>query len=310
MPRLAFDPSLARCPDFATPLYDPARARFVNANTTDEQAAILLTEFWQTNNDLERQQWADQVNQDLADQAAQLLQEQDDDHHAALLAAQEQDALQREEMKKNRAKYIPIPNRAMPAVTLIFPAAYAVKKMERGQYVELWYYTNDGLHDAARSQYSDDDEAMVLSRNPDGTSSWVSAAASRESKKIIDDKNLHWDDFAQAVPRMLVAMENSGWPGERIAMLAGFWGNLQTHELRSSINPLDQRTLLAYQAKHRRQWHAAITSPNGAYNISIIDESRMRATREEIYWEDRNKRDNERDCQYTSPTSPFSFTLC
>jgi hypothetical protein len=305
MPRLPFNLSLLHCPDFSAQIYNEHRARFVNANVTDDQAAVLLTEFWRADNELQIQQWEDQILQDMADDDAERHQHQLAAAADDLLIAQEQENLLREERKRNRSKYIAIPDRPMPAVTPIYPSEYAVKKMEKVAYVELWYYTNDGLDDAARSHSATEDEAMVIGRNPDGSASWIPAAAARESKKILDNRDISWDSFTQAAPRMLVAMTNAGWPMGRVAMLGAFWGNLQTHELRRSQNPLDQKTLLMYQAKHHLQWHMAITSTDGAYNLSILDERRMRTIREEVYWSDRAQKDNARDCELT----PMPYAL-
>jgi hypothetical protein len=296
MPRLAFDPSLLNCPDFAAPAYEEHRALFVNDNVTHEQAAARLTLFWQADNNLHKQQWEDQKIEDIANHDAELAQQRLEAQENDLLLAQEQENAVKEEMKRNRTKYIQIPDRPMPAVTPILPSEYAVKKLEKGLYVELWYYTNDGLDDAARSHSAIGDDAMSLLHGADGSISWVSAAAVRESKKMLDDKDISWDNFTQAVPRMMVAMTNAGWPLERVVMLGQFWGSLQTHELRRSQDPLDQRTLLAYQAKYRLQWHMAITAPGGAYNLALIDEVRMRAIRDEVYWKDRLQKDNARDC--------------
>ena len=103
---------------------------------------------------------------------------------------------------------------------------------------------------------------------------------------------------------MIVAMEEAGWPQECVAMLAKFWGNLQVHELHSSRDPLDQKTLILYQAEQRRLWHIAITSPQGAYNLSHINEEIMRKTREKVYWDEHHAKDFERD-YCVSP--PFFF---
>ena len=94
---------------------------------------------------------------------------------------------------------------------------------------------------------------------------------------------------------MIVAMEEADWPQERVAMLAKFWGNLQIHELRSSRDPLDQKTLIVYQAEQRRLWHLAISSPQGAYNLSRINEEIMRKTRDKVYWNERRVKDYQRD---------------
>ena len=94
---------------------------------------------------------------------------------------------------------------------------------------------------------------------------------------------------------MILAMEEANWPQERVSMLAKFWGNLQIHELRSSRDPLDQKTLLVYQAEQHRLWHLAISAPRGAYNIARINEEILRKTREKVYWDDRHAKDCERD---------------
>ena len=79
------------------------------------------------------------------------------------------------------------------------------------------------------------------------------------------------------------------------SMLAKFWGNLQMHEYRFSRDPLDQKTLLVYQAEQRRLWHLAIASPQGAYNLSRINEDIMRKTKEKVYWDERRQKDYQKD---------------
>jgi len=304
MNRIHIDPSLLQCPDYASDAYTPARAPFVNDNTTDAQAIQLLINLWRAGNEHEKQLWQDQRQNDLAAEADEILHKQETAVQRAILLAQDQEAIRKEEMKKNKLKYIPIPDRPIPTITPVFASNYTIKKMERGQYLELWYYTNAGLDEAMKINTSVDDDAMIISRRPDGSTSWVPATTARDSKRVIDNKDIPWEDFCQAVPRMIIAMEEADWPPERIVMLASFWGNLQVHELRSSRDPLDQKTLLLYQARQRRLWHLAIPSPRGAYNIATIDETIMRTTKEEIYWDDRAARDNERDFRVSAPFSP------
>ena len=179
--------------------------------------------------------------------------------------------------------------------------------MEKGLYVELWYYTNAGLDEALRNSNTTDDEAMVMLCLPNGSTSWVLAAATRTASAVTDDKNILWEDFCQAAPRMIVAMEEADWPPERVSMLAKFWGNLQIHELRSSRDPLDQKTLIVYQAEQRRLWHLAISSPQGAYNLSRINEDILRKTREKVYWDDRRSKDYERDYRSDKRASITAF---
>lgn len=295
MVRIQFDPNLLECPDFASPTYAASRAPLINENTAEAQAIQFLKDIWQAGNEADKVRWQLQMDEDDALHLEQLRAQAEADDLRAQVEIDEAETLRKEELKKNKVKYIPIPDRDVPTVAPVFASTYAVRKMEKGLFVELWYYTNAGLDEAIRNSNSTDDEAMVMLRLPNGSTSWVPAAAARTSSAVTDDKNILWEDFCQAAPRMIVAMEEAGWPHERVAMLAKFWGNLQVHELRSSRDPLDQKALLVYQAEQRRLWHLAIASPKGAYNISRINEEILRKTREKVYWDDRRVKDYERD---------------
>lgn len=314
MARIQFNPNLLECPDFASPAYAAARAPFINDNTTEEVAIQLLKDFWSAGNEADKIRWQTQSEEDDALRAEQLRLQTDADNLRAQAEVDEAEALRKEDLKKNKSKYIPIPDRDVPTVAPVFASTFAVRKMDKGLYVELWYYTNAGLDEALHNSNAADDEAMTMLRLANGSTAWVPAAAARTAAAVTDDKNILWEDFCQAAPRMIVAMEEANWPQDRVAMLAKFWGNLQIHELRASRDPLDQKTLLVYQAEQRRLWHHAISSPRGAYNISRINEDILRKTREKVYWDDRRVKDYERDYR-VSVFSPFSYnketnTLC
>lgn len=307
MPRIQFDPGLLECPDYASPIYAAARAPFINPNTTEEQAIELLKVFWNAGNQADKLRWQQQIDDDnTALQEQQQIQLEADNLRVQNEIA-DTEAIRKDELKKNKSKYIPIPDRDVPTIAQVIASNYAIRKMEKGLYVELWYYTNAGLDDALRSSNTNDDEAMVMLRQPDGSTSWIPAASTKNATGVRDDKDILWEDFCQAVPRMILAMEEADWPRDRVMMLAQFWGNLQIHEYRSSRDPIDQKTLIAYQAEQRKLWHLAITSPRGAYNISRINEDIMRKTRERVYWDDRRLKDNERD--YRVRFSPHNILL-
>lgn len=295
MPRIQLDPGLSECPDFASVIYAAARAPFINPTTTEEQAIQFLKDIWTAGNESDKVRWQQQIDDDAAALTERRRLQSEEDalrYQAEILEAE---SLRKEEMKKNKTKYIPIPDRDVPTIAPVIASNYAIRKMEKGLYVELWYYTNAGLDDALRSSNTTDDEAMVMLRQSNGTTSWVPAASARNTTRVTDDKDILWEDFCQAAPRMIVAMEEADWPQDRVTILAKFWGNLQVHELQSSRDPLDQKTLIVYQAEQRRLWHLAISSPHGAYNLSRINEEIMRKTRERVYWDDRKLKDNERD---------------
>ncbi|KAF8802318.1 hypothetical protein BYT27DRAFT_7215415 [Phlegmacium glaucopus] len=276
MPRIQLDPELSECPDFTSPIYAAAREPFINPNTTEDQAIQFLKDIWKAGNEADKVRWRQQSDDDAAALTEQRRLQSEADLLKVQARVDEEENLRKEEIKRNKSKYIPIPDRDVPTIAPVVASNYAIRKMEKGLYVELWYYTNAGLDEASRSSNTADDEAMVMLRLPDGVTSWVPAASARTASGVVDDKDLPWEDFCQAAPRMIVAMEEADWPQDRVTMLAKFWGNLQVHEFRSSRDPLDQKALIVYQAEQRRLWHLAISSPRGAYNLSRINDEAER----------------------------------
>ncbi|KDQ62029.1 hypothetical protein JAAARDRAFT_54071 [Jaapia argillacea MUCL 33604] len=346
MPRLQFNPNLIECPNFASDIYTASRARFVNDNTTEEEAIGHLQALWKAGNDAEKVLWQAQEDEDAreADEQEQLLKEAEerqaadlefeketarkdeikknkaknvlwqaqededareaDEQEQLLKEAEERQAAdlefeketaRKDEIKKNKAKYIPIPDREVPDEAPVIASQFAMKRLEKGAYVGMWYFTNAGVDDALQHSTAADDDAMVLQTNSEGRDHWVPAASTRVAQSFIEDKDLPWEDFCQAVPRMVMAMEDAGWLESRVEMFAQFWGSLQVHPHRSSRDRLDQKTLLVYQGEQRKLWHQAMNSPRGGYNISKINEVVMRKTREAVYWDARQATDNERD---------------
>jgi hypothetical protein len=295
MPRILSDPGLLECPDFASPTYEATRAPLINPETPEAQAIQFLKNIWSAGNDADKVRWQEQIDQDELLRTDQLRTQKEEEELRLRLEIEEAESIRKDEIKKNKSKYLPIPDRDVPTVARVVASNYAVRKMEKGLYVELWYYTNAGLDDAFRNSNTVDDEAMMMVRLPNGSTSWVPAASTRVASGVIEDKNILWEDFCQACPRMIVAMEEADWPQDRVAMLAKFWGSLQVHELRSSRDPLDQKTLIVYQAEQRRLWHLAIASPQGAYNLSRINEEVMKKTKEAVYWDERRRKDYQRD---------------
>ncbi|KDQ50949.1 hypothetical protein JAAARDRAFT_543284 [Jaapia argillacea MUCL 33604] len=226
MPRILSDPSLIECPDYASDDHAAVRAPFINPNTTEEQAIQLLTNFWKAGNDSDRLKWVRQVEQDAEEVAERERLRTEAEATAARAQQVEVAAARMEEMKKNKSKYLPIPDRDVPTIAPVIAANYAIRRMEQGLYVDMYYYTNAGLRDALRDSGAVDDEAMVMLRQPNGGTGWTPAAAVRDSRSVVDDKDIAWEDFCQAAPRMIIAMEQAGWREERVRMLASFWGTL------------------------------------------------------------------------------------
>jgi hypothetical protein len=148
MPRILLDPNIAQCPNYNLAIYLNARTAFVNDNTTQEQAATLLANVWQATNTAEKQLWQEQIDADA--QAVEDRRREEDELRIQReeLADNEKEEQRKEDMKKNKYKYAPIPARGVPRQAPVIAAHYATRRLEKGEFVPLWYYTNRGLQHA------------------------------------------------------------------------------------------------------------------------------------------------------------------
>ncbi|KAG1730064.1 hypothetical protein EDB19DRAFT_1741483 [Suillus lakei] len=293
MNRLPYDPSANVCPDFMDERYRAGRTVFVTPNISEVQAAATLRGIWVTTNDALCVQWQQQVIEDdrLRTEQQRLAEEEEERSFQAIRL--EEETAQAEEKKKNRSKYHVLPERPRPTTTEddIIVSDFAMRKIDKGLYVEIYYWTNDGLDDALANYHTKDDDGMVPTTGEDGSTTWIQAAATRPSAGVVPDRNLAPVDFAQAVPRMIASFEERGWPKQRVLMLARFWGALMIHRHWNSRDKSLQKGLLLYQEEQRRAWHNAIPIPANAWDISITSESAISRTCDRVYRDDRNKQD-------------------
>ena len=111
---ILIDPSSIQCLDFTQDFYTAARANLINDCTTDAMAATQLADMWNTINTAEQARYQIQFRQEEEDneqrlrvlQEARDLQDRED--------AKEKQEQANEERKKNKAKYMPVPQRGIP----------------------------------------------------------------------------------------------------------------------------------------------------------------------------------------------------
>lgn len=294
MPRLSSDPNLNICPNYADDTFINTRLQLTNENITEAQAIVILRNIWQAGNTADKAQWQAQREEDRERQENIERLEDEEQARQEQDRRDEDEAARKEDRKKNKYKYTVVPDLDVPLKTVILPSSYATRKLDKGDYVELWYFTNDGLDDA-KLKSSVDEDAMIMATLTGGDTAWVSAASTRNAGAVIDDQNLTFEDFCQACPRIITAMQEASWPVDRVTMMAMFWRNLQVHDFRSMRDPQAQKALLVYQAEQRKRWHIAVKSAAGAYDLSRINEVLLERTRANVYLEERTRSDNKRD---------------
>ena len=271
---------------------------FVTPDSGHDQAAAILTTVWGVQNTIEKQQWQDQLDRDAmeADKRRQEREEIEKVRQDKLDKEKEEQL--KEERKKNRSKFIPIPPRGIPTTMLIIISTIATRCRDKGDYVPLWYFTNARLDNTAKAFSILEEDVLSLVKRDDGSTSLVSALSSKESRSVVEDNKLSWDDFCIAAPHMISAISWSEWPPDQINMMTKFWMNINTHPYRLLRDPLDQNTLLLYQAEQRKLWHQAINSPGHRYDLLQINEELLHQTKDRLYWIKWGQRDDAmaKDC--------------
>ncbi|KAF8834043.1 hypothetical protein BDN67DRAFT_862831, partial [Paxillus ammoniavirescens] len=237
---------------------------------THEQAAQRLAAIWEVQNILDREEW-DIQQQELAE-AARLEQEQhlrqEEDRQRAV--EEEQELAKQEECKKNRNKFLPY--NKVPIVSTIakLPSPLAICKLKKGDYVELYYFTNKGLAEAETSSRSGDDDAFTLTRDENGHHSFIPITAAKVKDSIIPDKDLTWAEFNEAAPRLLQAMRENDWDEEQVQSHLQMWMALSAHEYRHDPDKFGKRALIVYQDTATRRWHALLGTPQ-SFDLVPID---------------------------------------
>ena len=126
---------------------------------------------------------------------------------------------------------------------------------------------------------------------------------------MVKDSNLSWDEFCITMPCMILAISQSEWPPNHIAMMTGFWSNLNTHPYRFSRELLDRNALLLYQAEQRKLWHQAINLPGHGYGLPQINKELLHQTKDRLYCIEQEHRDHGRDHTIMSCLLPVNRDL-
>ncbi|KAG2347096.1 hypothetical protein BDR05DRAFT_945484 [Suillus weaverae] len=283
------DPKLEHCPDFTSINFVASCTPLPGPTTDDAQAAVMLQTIWVATNAARKVQWQQQLEEvELQAMEQHRLLSKADEQHLAVQQLQDA-ATAEEDRKKNRIHHIAI----------LDP-----------QFVELYYWTNKGLTHVRLDFNTTDDDSMVPTAAADSSTTWTAASAACPAAGVITDHLLTPLDFSQAVPRFIASLEQHGWANQCIIMLANFFGALMLHHYWTSDNLHEQHALLAYEEEQRCTWHQAIPQPNGAWNISIIDEVKMSWVFDCVYHAEHEHADSTFDSKLWLCKAWEAFTCC
>ncbi|KAG6370948.1 hypothetical protein JVT61DRAFT_10837 [Boletus reticuloceps] len=151
------------------------------------------------------------------------------------------------------------------------PADYAIKRIEVRKHVPLWYFSREGLREAARAvRQSDENDTLAITKAEEGQVTVRSAGSLAASKNAKLDHQLTYSEFMYAKNLFLTAIDNAKWGDDAIDSFNWFFHNLDNHPMREE-GDRGERALLLYASRARTDWHDKLVLRK-AYNIATINE--------------------------------------
>ncbi|THH06159.1 hypothetical protein EW146_g9698 [Bondarzewia mesenterica] len=276
MPQLP-NPELEIAPDFTSDHYLPLRQELINAipDSTHESIAQRLQDSWA----LEHGARLDAFNaqRQLAQEEREQAQRDETERLRQVALQSEQDKLS--ELDKIHERFGKASEDLMVDDYLVpRPSNYALEKLRKYEYVELYYFTPEGCRETAL--YANDTSDNTYAIAEDGDRLTLKTAASTASRHVIKDAALTWEQVELARPIFFQHISTLQWPAQYIEWNMHFFLRLGSHPYRGRV-PFGPRALVHYQARVRRQWHDALAQKRG-FNLSIINEALLRQIFDEL----------------------------
>ncbi|KAI9566228.1 hypothetical protein HD554DRAFT_2025880, partial [Boletus coccyginus] len=95
-----------------------------------------------------------------------------------------------DEQKKNCSKFLTFTDIQIFSTSPVIPFSLALCKLYKGDFCELYFFTNKGLTNIQVIFYSTDDKALMLVQDNHGLHSFIPLASTKVKQSIIDDKDL------------------------------------------------------------------------------------------------------------------------
>ncbi|KAF8235905.1 hypothetical protein L208DRAFT_1534907, partial [Tricholoma matsutake] len=165
MDRIEQDPNLKTCPDYGAPKFNIICTALINAGKmNNEQVIQHLTDTWNQQKNCHVEAWNQQLIDDLRDQEELEHQQcQEEDEQRAQREAEEEAERHEAEKKKPKMNGFDV-NTMVDDFITPRPATYALHKLESFEYIELWYFTQEGCLDAPKNHHFQTEDALGFTK--------------------------------------------------------------------------------------------------------------------------------------------------
>jgi hypothetical protein len=160
-------------------------------------------------------------------------------------------------------------SKVMPSETRM-PHADIIKKLLAWKWVELWWFTQQGLDFAASQKFlvrtpADNQQAYGIIISPDGG---IKAAPPPIPDKCCRDSDLTWTEFVTANRVYTACLQELKWSRPHVVALIRFFDYIENSK--HATNPQNHHALLLYCERIRRDWFTSLESQDPlTFDISV-----------------------------------------
>ena len=208
MPRIETDPGLEIPPDHSSPDYLDLRTILINSGLTEAQVLEQLNTTWTRGHDTRVQQWNHQVEEDaqVEEEVRRALLEQEEE---ARQQRERDEEAEKQETEKKRPKISDFDEDAMIDDFLMpRPSSYALRRLEDFEYVELYYFTQEGCIDALENLHTVSEDTFGITKQ-DNMVQLRSISSLKASKNVIQDSELSWHQMTMGKTTLLANLPNA-----------------------------------------------------------------------------------------------------
>ena len=240
------DPLLEAEPDFLAEQYLQAREELINLGVPEDAIVNVLRQAWGANRQVRHEAWAADRERRAQDEPQQN-DRPPEGNGPPDLDDDDDDAQPKGQKAKAFPQGVTVPDAESPR-----PSEYARQKIAKGEYVELWYFSREGLAEAAQPTTSTSNDTFGIVTGDLGAVQLCPVATTKASKNALPDEALSWDQVSFGSKVYMGALKNGKWSDSHIKALINFFSNLDFQ--RTHLTSIPDKVFVEYQATVRREW--------------------------------------------------------
>lgn len=148
--------------------------------------------------------------------------------------------------KVHKAKAFP-QGTAVPVAESPQPPEYARQKTAKFEYVELWYFSREGLAEVAQPTTSTSNDTFGIIMGDLRAVQLCPVATTKASKNTLADEVLTWDQVSFTSKVYVETLRREKWPDQHIRALIKFFSELDVQHIQ--VVSIPDKAFIKYQAQ-------------------------------------------------------------